>query len=600
MIRKEKMEAYNRTNWCGELNEEHLGKEVSLLGWVNRVRDHGGVIFVDLRDREGLVQVVFNPGEDSGLHLEAGALRNEYVISVEGKVSPRPEGTINDDLPSGRVEVTASRLNVLNASEVPVFVIDDELNVDEGLRLRYRYLDLRRPVMQKRLMTRHRCFRFIRSFLDERRFVEIETPTLTRSTPEGARDYLVPSRVNPGGFYSLPQSPQLFKQLLMVSGFEKYYQIARCFRDEDLRADRQPEFTQLDLEMSFVGEREVMGLIEELMAGLLKEAIGVEVPLPIPVMTYREAMDRYGSDSPDTRFGLELFDAGEVARGCRLEVFRKVVEKGGVVKGLCLPDGAGLSRKEMDDLTALVVEWGGKGLAWLKYRDGWSGPVAKFFSEEELSGLKKASSAEEGSCLFLVADDPGTAPTLLGRLRLHLARRGEMIPGGLHNFVWVTEFPLVEYDPEADRHVAVHHPFTSPYPEDIPLLGTEPLKARARAYDLVLNGQEIGGGSIRIHRKDIQMKMFELLGISTKEVGAKFGFLLEAFGYGAPPHGGIALGLDRLVAILCEVDSIREVIAFPKTQKAACPLTGAPSEVSPEQLRELHIRILPSARREDP
>ena len=588
-----------RTNWCGELNESHLGQEVRILGWVNRVRDHGGLIFVDLRDRTGLVQVVFNPEKENLLHQEAGRLKNEYVIAVEGKVDPRPEGTINEDLPSGRVEVAAAGLELLNASEVPVFLIEDDVSVDEALRLRYRYLDLRRPVMQRRLTLRHRCIKYIHDYMDSRGFIEVETPMLTRSTPEGARDYLVPSRVNPGCFFSLPQSPQLFKQLLMVSGLERYYQIARCFRDEDLRADRQPEFTQLDVEMSFVGEKDVTALIDGLMAGMVKQIRGKEVPLPIPTLTYRESMDRYGTDSPDTRFGLELFDATEIGRSSSLDVFRQVIEAGGVVKGLSLPGGADLSRKDLDDLTGLVTEWGGHGLAWLKLKADWSGPVAKFFSQGELEKLAAASSAEEGSCLFLVADIPEKAAVILGRLRLHLARERGMIPQDDLRFVWVTEFPLLEFDEEEGRYMAVHHPFTSPHPEDIPRLDTDPGKARAQAYDIVLNGQEIGGGSIRIHRSDVQMKMFGLLGISSEEAENKFGFLMEAFRYGAPPHGGIALGLDRLVAILAGVDTIREVIAFPKTQKAACSLTGAPSMVAEEQLKELHIRTLPSARLTD-
>jgi aspartyl-tRNA synthetase len=444
--------------------------------------------------------------------------------------------------------------------------------------------------MQYRLTTRHRAVRFIRSFLDERGFIDVETPTLTRSTPEGARDYLVPSRVNPGTFFALPQSPQLFKQLLMVSGLERYYQIARCFRDEDLRADRQPEFTQLDLEMSFVGEKDVMALMEELMKGLFAEIRGAVFNEPFPVMLYRDAMDRYGVDNPDLRFGMEIFDLTGTAAACGFKVFRETAESGGVVRGIRLSGGSALSRKELDDLTAKTIEWGGKGLAWLKYEDSWTGPIAKFFTPAELEAIARASGATPGSCLFFVADEWARVCPLLGRLRLHLARERGLIPEGLLRFVWITDFPLLAWDVEAKRYTAVHHPFTSPAPDDIPLLETDPGKVRARAYDLVLNGQEIGGGSIRIHRPELQLKMFGHLGIGPEEAEAKFGFLMEAFRYGAPPHGGIAMGIDRIAAILTGADSIREVIAFPKTQKAVCPLTGAPTEVTPEQLRELSIR----------
>ncbi len=587
-----------RTHWCGELNERHIGGQVTVQGWVNRLRDHGGVIFVDLRDRRGILQVVFNPEATPELRQEIRQLRNEYVLTVSGEVTARPEGTVNEHLPTGRVELTARSLEIVNTSEPPVFPIEDDTEVDEALRLRYRYLDLRRPIMLGKLMTRHRCMRYIRAFLDTREFVEVETPMLTRSTPEGARDYLVPSRVNPGTFYALPQSPQLFKQLLMVSGLERYYQIARCFRDEDLRADRQPEFTQLDLESSFVDEGDIRILMEELMAGLFREVGGIEAPRPFQVITYRESMDRFGVDNPDARFGLEIFDITAMAACCGFQVFRATAESGGVVRGIRLPGGSALSRRELDELTAKVVEWGGKGLAWLKLQaGGWNSPVAKFFTEGELAALRETAGAGEGDCLFLVADILETACLLLGRLRLHLARERGLIPVGQYRFLWITDFPLLAYDLEEKRNVAVHHPFTAPRPEDIPLLDSEPLKARARAYDLVLNGQEIGGGSIRIHRPDLQLKMFGLMGITPEEAEAKFGFLLEAFRFGAPPHGGIAMGLDRIVAILTGSDSIREVIAFPKTQKATCPLTGAPTAVTAEQLRELHIRTTPAARK---
>jgi aspartyl-tRNA synthetase len=588
-----------RTHWCGEVRPEHVGLTITVQGWINRLRDHGGVLFLDLRDRRGVLQVVVNPQETPHLEEAVRRLRSEYVVSVAGTVVPRPEGTVNPHLPSGAVELRAAVLEVVSASEPPVFPIEDEAEIDEALRLRYRYLDLRRPAMQGRLLLRHRCLRQIRDFLDARDFVEVETPILTRSTPEGARDYLVPSRLNPGAFFALPQSPQLFKQLLMVAGLERYYQIARCFRDEDLRADRQPEFTQLDLEMSFVDESDIRGLMEELVLGLFGTFRGSAPQGPIPVLTYRESMDRFGVDNPDLRFGLELFDATALARTSGFGVFRAAAEAGGVVKGICFPGGASFSRKEMDDLTALVMEWGSKGLAWFKRGESWSGPVAKFFSAGELEELARLADAPEGSALFLMGGPPAQTAALLGRLRLHLARSRGLVPADLLRFVWITDFPLLMEDEEEKRLVAVHHPFTAPREEDIPLLETDPLRVRARAYDIVLNGQEIGGGSIRIHRPELQRRMFSLMGIGPEEAEEKFGFLLEAFRYGAPPHGGIALGLDRLIAILTGSDSIREVIAFPKTQKATCLLTGAPGEVTPRQLRELHIRTALPPRKAD-
>ncbi len=586
-----------KRDWCGDIGERDIGRTVTVKGWVNRLRDHGGVIFVDLRDRRGTLQIVFNPDRMPERRQEIKQLRSEFVVTVEGVVSPRPEGTVNEDMPTGRVELTARTLEILNTADPPVFPIEDGLVADEALRLRYRYLDLRRPLMQRRLMTRHRVMRYIRDYLDAREFVEVETPVLTKSTPEGARDYLVPSRVNPGTFFALPQSPQLFKQLLMVSGLERYYQIARCFRDEDLRADRQPEFTQLDLEMSFTDERGVMSLMEDLILGLFREVGGAGVEGPVPVLTYRESMERYGVDNPDRRFAMELCDLSEVAGASAFQVFRRAVEQGGVVKGIFLPGGASLSRGELDELTGLVKEWGAQGLAWLKCQGGWSGPIAKFLSPAELEAMGRTAGTSEGGALLMVADRYEVACQALGRLRLHLARTRDMIPGGVYRFVWITEFPLLALDPEEKRLAAVHHPFTAPHPDDLLLLDAEPLKARARAYDLVLNGQEIGGGSIRIHQPQLQMKMFGLMGIGAEEAGSKFGFLLEAFRYGAPPHGGIAMGLDRITAILTGADSIREVIAFPKTQKAICLLTGAPTQVSEKQLRELHIRTAPSAKR---
>lgn len=592
-------EGLRRTHWCGQVDEKDLERKITVQGWISRIRDHGGVFFVDLRDRRGLLQVVFNPAASVIPEEEINRLRIEYVISVEGEVHRRPEGMENENIRTGKVELRASRLQIVNTAEPPVFPISDDAPVDEALRLKYRYLDLRRPIMQERMAQRHKCIRFIRDYLDSREFIEVETPMLTKSTPEGARDYLVPSRVNPGCFFALPQSPQLFKQMLMVSGLDRYYQIARCFRDEDLRADRQPEFTQLDLEMSFVSEEDVMGLMEDLMADLFHAVRGIDSPRPFPVLTYRESMDRFGADNPDTRFGLELFDLTETALSSGFQVFRQTAEKGGVVKGLAYPGGAGLTRRELDELTGLMTEWGGQGLAWMKFKEGWTGPIAKFFSSGELDRIGALSGAEDGACVFFVADEWETASTLLGRLRLHLAKNKGMIPEGEFRFIWVTGFPLVTFDEDEKRYVAVHHPFTAPLEEDLPLLESDIGKVRARAYDLVLNGQEIGGGSIRIHKPELQMKMFDLLGISKEEADKKFGFLLESFRYGVPPHGGIAMGLDRIVAILAQTESIREVIAFPKTQRATCLLTGAPNEVTPEQLRELHIRSVAKTRRKD-
>lgn len=579
-----------RTHWCGELVEKEIGRKVTVQGWINRIRDHGGLIFIDLRDRSGILQIVVDPNAESINAHDIKKLRSEYVISVEGEITPRPEGMINEDLPTGKIEMSVSRLVILNGAIPPVFPIENETSIDEALRLKYRYLDLRRPLMQSRLIKRHRCLKYIRDYLDTHDFIEVETPMLTKSTPEGARDYLVPSRVHPGCFYALPQSPQLFKQLLMVSGLDRYYQIARCFRDEDLRTDRQPEFTQLDLEMSFVGEEEVMALMEDLMTGLMKTIKGVDIGNAFPVITYKESIERFGVDNPDIRFGLELFDLTDMALSSSFQVFRKAAEEGGVVKGLSLPGGAELSRRELDELSGLVTDWGGRGLAWLKFQEDWSGPVAKFFSRGELKQMMTISGSGKGACFFFIADEFQMASQILSRLRLHLGKGRGIIPEEEFRFVWITEFPLVEFDEEEQRYVAVHHPFTAPKTEDLPLIDSDIDKVRARSYDLVLNGQEIGGGSIRIHRPELQMKMFDLLGIGRDEAEKKFGFLLEAFKYGAPPHGGIAMGLDRIIAILTGADSIRDVIAFPKTQRATCLLTGSPTQVAVKQLRELHIR----------
>jgi aspartyl-tRNA synthetase len=581
-----------RTDYCGELRIGHAGRRVTLEGWLFRRRDHGGLIFVDLRDREGIVQVVFNPETAPEAHGAAHALRNEYVFRVEGTVRERPAGTVNPHLPTGEVEVMADRLEILNPSKPLPFPIEEEGEISEALRLTYRYLDLRRPALQSNLLLRYRLTREIREFLHRNRFIEVETPFLTKSTPEGARDYLVPSRVNPGEFYALPQSPQLFKQILMVAGFDRYYQVARCFRDEDLRADRQPEFTQVDLEMSFVDREDVLSLMEEMIAEVMKSIQGVEVPRPFPRLTYAEVMERYGCDKPDTRFGLEFRNISDLAAESEFKVFRQALESGGKVTGFAVPGQAGISRSELDRLTEYVKGFGAKGLAWMKAAAGGiESPIAKFFNEGLLSRIRERLGAGENDLMLFVADREKIVHESLSNLRLKFGNDLGLIPQDRYAFLWVTDFPLLEYDEEEKRYIAVHHPFTAPLDEDLPLLDSDPLKVRAKAYDLVMNGSEIGGGSIRIHRREIQNKMFSRLGISEEEAAAKFGFLLEALEYGAPPHGGIAFGLDRLAMLLAGAPSIRDVIAFPKTQKAVCPMTGAPSAVDPKQLKELNIRI---------
>jgi len=583
---------WKRTHYCGDISSADIGNEVCLMGWVQRRRDHGGLIFIDLRDREGIAQLALDPDRDPEAHEKADKVRNEYVVAVKGTISPRPEGTVNPKMKTGEVEVEVSELRILNVSKTPPFMLDDHVDVAENIRLKHRYLDLRRPALQKNMILRHKVTRTVRSYLDEQGFLEIETPVLTKSTPEGARDYLVPSRVNSGQFFALPQSPQLFKQLLMVSGYDRYCQIVKCFRDEDLRADRQPEFTQIDCEMSFVDTDDVMTIMENMIARVFKEAIGVDVAAPMARMTYAEAMDRFGVDNPDLRFGLELTELSSIVDGCGFKVFADAVKNGGMVKAINAKGCATFSRKDLDDLTDFVKIYGAKGLAWVKMtEDGWQSPIAKFFTPEELEKINQALDAQVGDLLMFVADSATITNEALGRLRGHLGQKLGLAKKDDYQFVWITDFPLLEWDGEAKRHVAVHHPFTAPRDEDFALLDSDPGKACAKAYDLVLNGSEIGGGSIRIHDQAIQSKMFELLGIGEEEAQEKFGFLLDALEYGAPPHGGLAFGLDRLVMILTGSDSIRDVIAFPKTQKATCLLSGAPGEVDDKQLQELSIRL---------
>ena len=581
-----------RTHYCGEIRKGDTGKQVTLTGWVHRRRDHGGLIFIDLRDRDGLVQVVFNPERESGIHQTAHELRSEYVISVSGEVAPRPRGTENSKLPTGEVEVLANHLEILNTSKTPPFSIDEEVEVAENLRLKYRYLDLRRDSLRENLLFRYKVTRAMREFLHARGFLDVETPCLTKSTPEGARDYLVPSRLNPGHFYALPQSPQLFKQILMVAGFDRYYQIVKCFRDEDLRADRQPEFTQIDLEMSFVEREDVITLMEEMLAEVLKQTKGLEIKTPFPRMSYHEVMDRYGTDKPDIRFGLELREITDIAAEAEFRVFRQTIDQKGIVKGLAAKGLAGLSRKELDDLTEFAKGYGAQGLAWIKVTEsGFESPITKFFTPAQLNAISERLSATAGDIMLFVADKSKVVNDTLANLRLSIGRRLDLIKKDEYRFLWVLDFPLLEYDSEEKRYVAMHHPFTSPMSEDIPLLDSDPLKVRAKAYDIVMNGEEIGGGSIRIHTREMQRKMFELLGIGEEEAVQKFGFLLEALEYGAPPHGGIAFGLDRIIMLLTGAESIRDVIAFPKTQKGICPMTDAPSPVDKRQLKELHLKI---------
>ncbi len=590
-----------RTHHCGEVNEKDLGAAIKLVGWTNKWRDHGGVVFIDLRDRSGIIQTVFSPEVDAELHKAAHKIRNEFVLQIDGTVRERPEGTVNPSMPTGKVEVVVKKFTVLNECKPLPFLIDDETDASESLRYKLRYLDLRRPVIQQNLIIRHKAVRAFRNYLDSNNFMDIETPVLTKSTPEGARDYLVPSRTNPGHFFALPQSPQIFKQILMVAGLERYYQIVRCFRDEDLRADRQPEFTQVDMEMSFIKREDIISVVEKMIVEVFKETLGVDIAEPFQRLTYNEAMEKYGSDKPDLRFGMELKDVSGIMKDSSFKVFLDTLSKGGIVKGINAKGLARYSRKDLDDLTKEVQGYGAKGLAWMKVKEKVESPIAKFFPEESLKALTEKLEAENGDLMLFVADKENVANDCISRLRNEMGKRLGLIKEGVYKFAWITDFPLFEYNEDEKRFEAMHHPFTAPMEEDMEKFlsidtvranGRSPLQEiRAQSYDLVLNGSEIGGGSIRIHKKEVQDKMFQLLNINKEEADAKFGFLLEALEYGAPPHGGIALGLDRLVMIMTGAHSIRDVIAFPKTQKAICPLSNAPSAVDEKQLKELSIKL---------
>ncbi|MGG2082476.1 aspartate--tRNA ligase [Lysinibacillus pakistanensis] len=581
-----------RTHASNELSELLQGEKVVLKGWVQRRRDLGGLIFIDLRDRTGITQVVFSP-DVAEAHALADKVRSEYVIEVEGTVILRAEDQINPNVPNGKIEVEASKLTVINTAKTPPFQIEDRTDVSEDLRLKYRYLDLRRPVMYDTFKLRSDVTRTIRNFLQNEDFLEVETPILTKSSPEGARDYLVPSRVHEGEFYALPQSPQLFKQLLMVAGFEKYFQIARCFRDEDLRADRQPEFTQVDIETSFLTQEEVLEMNERLIQAVMKEVKGIDIPAPFQRMKYQEAMDRYGSDKPDVRFGLELVALNDIFDGCSFKVFADTVAQGKQVKSINIKGAADrYSRKDMDELTKFVGIYGAKGLAWLKVtEEGLNGPIAKFFDEALASALMERMKAEVGDILVFVADQASVVAASLGALRTKLGHDLDLIDESQFAFLWITDWPLLEYSEEDGRYKAAHHPFTRPFDEDIPLMETDPSAVRAQAYDIVLNGYELGGGSLRIYERELQEKMFALLGFSEEEAKAQFGYLLEAFEYGVPPHAGLAFGLDRFVMLLAGRNNLRDTIAFPKTASASCLLTSAPSAVSTEQLDELNLTI---------
>ncbi len=588
------LQNFHRTNYCGDLRLSDVGKTVSLCGWVQRQRDLGGLIFVDLRDRTGLVQLSFDDGTDQAVFEKASSLRSEYVIAATGTVRERESKT--DKIATGAIEVYVTELRLLAKAETPPFEIVEHSKANDMLRLKYRYLDLRRPEMQAAIATRHKITKICRDYFDEQGFLEIETPVLTKSTPEGARDYLVPSRLNHGQFYALPQSPQQFKQFCMIAGLDRYFQIARCFRDEDLRADRQPEFTQVDIEMSFADEKQVMDMAEGLMIRVFKEALGADIPQPFPRMTWDEAMARYGVDKPDTRFGLELCDVTSIVRQSGFKLFASAK----LVKAMRVPGGESLTRKEIDELTEFVKIYGAQGLAWIKIRENeWQSPIAKFLSDEERKGLADALGLTVGDIVFFQAGEPGMVNAALGNLRVHLGEKLGLIPEDAWNFLWVTDFPLYEYSEEEKRYVACHHPFTSPKDGDLEKMVSDPASTKARAYDMVLNGNEVGGGSIRIHEAGVQRHMFEALGFSKEEYESQFGYFIQALEHGAPPHGGIAFGLDRLIMLMSKSPSIRDVIAFPKTQKATCLMTNAPDVVSAKQLRELGLRLREEAKKEE-
>ena len=590
------LSGWKRTCYCTELSKENVGQEVTLMGWTNVRRDLGALIFVQLRDRTGLMQVVFDSSTLSAEDFErASTIRSEYVLAVKGVLEARTGNMINPNMKTGEVELKVKEFKILSTAETPPIDTSDDCNAGELLRLKYRYLDLRRPCMQRNLMMRNEITRITHEYFAENGFLEIETPMLTKSTPEGARDYLVPSRVHPGSFYALPQSPQLFKQLLMLSGFDRYMQIARCFRDEDLRADRQPDFTQIDLEMSFVEADDVMAMNEGFLKRLFKETLDLDIQLPLPRITWQDAMDRYGSDKPDTRFGMELKDLSECVKNCGFSVFKNALDNGGSVRCIVAKGAtAHFSRKEIDALGEFVKTYKAKGLAWMNWKpEGLQSPIAKFLTEDEIEAIKAKANFEQGDVMFIVADKNPVVWAALGALRLKLGDKLGLIDPKKFNLLWVVEFPLLEWSEEENRFVAMHHPFTSPMDEDLPLLDTDPGKVRAKAYDIVLNGNEIGGGSIRIHSTELQAKMFDVIGLSKEQAEARFKFLLDALKYGTPPHGGLAYGLDRVTMLICGAQSIRDVIAFPKVQNASCPLTNAPDPVDAKQLEELHIAVVP-------